>query len=355
MKINDYFGKNNNFNLLRFIAASTVLYQHSYPLFNHSPHGSYLANIVNAVAVFFIISGFLITKSWCDKPEIFFYLKNRFLRIVPGLFVCLLFTILIIGPVCTKLSLAEYFSQKGTYRYLLKNITFNVRYSLPGVFEENPYKDAVNGSLWTLPVEVFCYLGVMVFSFRRFFTIKYLLSIVTIFVISYYLYVVNNPDSLLLYSVPQFLKWQSSLLCVCNFLVGANFFLYADKIKLKKSFALIALGCYLYPTSNAEFAIFSQFIALPYLIFYLAFCVDFQPSFLKNFGKKYDLSYGIYIYAFPVQQAVMHFLSSHINLSVFFVLSYFITAILAFLSFTIIEKPCLRFKTNKIWGIKFNE
>jgi peptidoglycan/LPS O-acetylase OafA/YrhL len=339
----------NNFNILRFIAASTVLYQHSYPLYGSSS-GSYFAGIVNAVAVFFVISGFLITKSWQNRLDIPRYLKSRFFRIVPGLFVCLLFTILVIGPICTSFSLKEYFSERETYRYFLRNITFNARFFLPGVFDDNPYQRAVNGSLWTLPIEVFCYLGVVGFGLLNIFRKKHILPIITVLIIACYFCILRNPDPSFLHYVPKFLKARYSLLYVGHFLVGANFFLYYKEIKpqLKQSYALLALGLYLYPNSNEYLKIITQFIAFPYLVIYLAFCINFKFSFLRNFGNKYDLSYGMYIYAFVVQQTIMHFFASKITLPMFFISAYFITSILAFLSFVIVEKPFLRLKHYEI-------
>jgi len=338
MKLAQDSNKSNNLNLLRFIAASTVLYQHSYPL-SGLPQISYFADLVKAVAVFFIISGFLITKSWC-KSKSFHYVQHRFLRIVPGLFVCLLFTVCILGPICTKLATSEYFSNKETHGYLVKNILFNVQYYLPGVFENNPYKAAVNGSLWTLPIEVFCYIGVALFGLIKLLQKRHFVVLITILIIIDFYYVTTKPDALLVQNLPSFLTKINSLRCVIYFLIGAIFFLYSDKISLKKLPILLTGLIYLWLPNND----YVGFLCLPYLVFYLAFGFKFKNDFLKDFGKKYDLSYGIYIYAFPIQQTIMHFFASQITLPVFFIFSYLITLILAFFSFVIVEKPCLNLK-----------
>jgi peptidoglycan/LPS O-acetylase OafA/YrhL len=113
------------------------------------------------VYIFFIISGYLITKSWLRAARLAHYLRNRLLRILPGLFAVVLFSVFTLGPVASTLSTAHHFDDDGTWRYLL-NMALRPVYVLPGVFEVLPHPRSVNGSLWTLPVEFFCYLIVPV-------------------------------------------------------------------------------------------------------------------------------------------------------------------------------------------------
>lgn len=153
--------QNNNFDLLRFIGAALVLFGHSFvflgrpePLaFGWLPYGPL------GVYMFFTISGFLIVKSWNYDPCWYRFLARRALRIFPALAVCILLTLFVLGPALTTVSLTDYFRNPATYLYLLNVILLPI-YSLPGVFADNTFPNAVNGSLWSLPLEFALYLSV---------------------------------------------------------------------------------------------------------------------------------------------------------------------------------------------------
>lgn len=141
----------DNFVAIRLIAAILVVFGHSFPL-TGTVGPEYLGNPTStmAVKVFFVISGYLISESWLRDPNLGRYLQRRALRIFPALIVMCLLTIVIIGPVLTRLSTKEYITSAGTWRYL-QNVFLHPNYALPGIFEQNIYPNAVNGSLWTLP------------------------------------------------------------------------------------------------------------------------------------------------------------------------------------------------------------
>ena len=108
--------------------------------------------------MFFAMSGFLIAKSWSDLPRLVPFAVKRALRILPALVVAVSVTVFVIGPLFTTLPLTSYFSDPVTWLYLVRcSLLITFFGTLPGVFEDNPYPDAVNGSLWTLPVEACCY------------------------------------------------------------------------------------------------------------------------------------------------------------------------------------------------------
>jgi peptidoglycan/LPS O-acetylase OafA/YrhL len=133
--------RDNNFDFLRQFAAFCVIVGHSQSLVS-----------TFGVQIFFAVSGFLVTESWLRGPKIGSFLKKRTSRIFPGLMVCILLTALVMGPLLTRLPVGEYFDHPGTLLYL-KNIFLSPVYFLPGLFEGNTYPNAVNGSLWSLPVE----------------------------------------------------------------------------------------------------------------------------------------------------------------------------------------------------------
>lgn len=148
----------DNFAAIRLLAALVVVFGHSFPLTGSEGPG-YLGSPAStlAVKIFFVISGYMISESWLRDPHIGRYLRRRALRIFPALFVLCLFSVLVVGPALTSADLATYLSHHGTWNYLT-NIALYPNYSLPGVFEGNIYPSAVNGSLWTLPIEFSMYL-----------------------------------------------------------------------------------------------------------------------------------------------------------------------------------------------------
>ena len=156
--------KNNNFNLIRMVAALSVLLAHSFALTGESTNKfAQVAGVSSGIAVdiFFITSGFLVTASLISRQSVSDFFWARFLRIYPALWVMLILTVFGLGVFFTSLSVHAYLSNSSTYNYfykcgiLISGITFN----LPGVFKFNPFKYAVNGSLWSLPYEVKCYMS----------------------------------------------------------------------------------------------------------------------------------------------------------------------------------------------------
>lgn len=162
--IGDYLnGKQNNFDFLRFLAATLVIVSHSFPLTGfreiavlHNTLGGH------GVFIFFLISGFLITRSYLASNNVFLFFKARLLRIFPALIVVILLTIFVLGPAVTSIPLDQYFANKSTYQMLNNILLHSISYKLPGVFEQNPYKYSVNGSLWTLKYEFTFYIFVAV-------------------------------------------------------------------------------------------------------------------------------------------------------------------------------------------------
>jgi len=155
----------NNFDFLRLSAAILVVFSHCYPLAGRSAEEPIL-NFLGyetgggvAVAVFFTISGYLISASWLKGRSPLDYLIKRVMRIFPGLLVAVLLSILL-GAFLTPLKLRDYLSHELTLNYL-SNIWLHIHYHLPQIFAENPHPHAINGSLWTLPIEFFLYIVVL--------------------------------------------------------------------------------------------------------------------------------------------------------------------------------------------------
>ena len=150
----------NNFDFVRLVAASMVLYSHHFILAGR-PEEPKVFGIISfghlAVVMFFSLSGYLVTQSWQSDPHIFRFAMRRILRIWPALAAAVIFCALILGPLVTSSPLIDYFENGGTWSYF-KNLIIPRAFHLPGVFENNPYPLSVNGSLWTIPIEVLCYM-----------------------------------------------------------------------------------------------------------------------------------------------------------------------------------------------------
>src|SRR5579872_3953443 len=169
MQAEKALGRQNNFNLLRILAAIAVLISHAYPIAFGERTPEPLEPILGfslgtlAVLTFFAISGYFISQSFNNKRGLVEFAIARVLRIYPGLFVVLLLTVVILGPMFTKAGLAEYFFNRDTVLYIPHNLRlWPLQYELPGVFGENPTPRVINGSLWSLAYEVACYFVVAV-------------------------------------------------------------------------------------------------------------------------------------------------------------------------------------------------
>lgn len=339
----------NNFDVIRFIAASFVIITHSYSLSGLSQK-DWLYQITNGsilfshlgVAIFFVISGYLITQSAISAKNWKGFLWKRLLRLIPGLSVALLFCALIIGPIFTSLNLHNYFVNSSTYRFLLSDFIYVRNYSLPGVFSNNPV-DAVNGSLWTLAYEFTLYILVL-FSLligilkKRVFLIFILMLFFGIRIYlgdKYFIYNYASPLTLNL-NIMFVFEWSF------YFLSGMIFFLFKDKKLLDYRIAILLILIYSIFSFIGEKEILDilNYLLIPYLVFYFAFI----PGKLNNFSKYGDFSYGLYIYAFPIQQSIIYLFQNQISVGLLIILSLLSTIPFAILSWHFIEKKALLYK-----------
>ena len=164
----------NSFDLLRLFAAFAVVWGHACDLSGHLAADP-IARFTGVgglgslgVSVFFAISGFLVVGSFVRRPNLLSYAAARGLRLIPALAVVVLASALVIGPFVTRSPLGAYFASPQTWLYPIRNVLIlPVAYQLPGVFAGNPYPDAVNGSLWTLRLEVGFYAITALLGWRR--------------------------------------------------------------------------------------------------------------------------------------------------------------------------------------------
>ncbi len=325
-------GRDNNLNLIRMVAATAVLVSHAWPLTlgkgvaEPGIAGHSLGRI--AVFVFFIISGFLITASFERTDSLFRFFSARFLRLMPGLVVSLVFVALAIGPLVTNLSLHDYLVDPGTWTYVSSGtLLYAPQFKLPGVFVDNPVQ-GLNGSIWTLNYEVMCYgmvflLGVagMLGRIRLgLFAGGYLAFCVAVATSG--LELPYKIDRLVYLSVP--------------FVVGMAAWAWRDRIPLSLPFVAASLVAAALLQATA-FAYLSFILALAYVSFWLAFVPD---GWIRRYNRLGDYSYGMYIYAYAMQGLIV-FLVGGTSIALHVTMAFPVTLILAVLSWRYVEAPSL--------------
>lgn len=326
----------NNFDFIRIMAALAVLYSHHFALLGR-PEPSFLnINTLGgaAVSVFFSISGYLVVNSWYNDPHLVRFALKRVLRIWPGLIAVVLITAFFWGPMLSSLNLKEYFSQSSTFEYT-GWIWLQESYLLAGVYEDNHFKNVMNGSLWTIPLEVKCYLVLGILGFLGVLKSKRIFLLLIAFYLIIFLFKYN----------PDFSGKNNFLLKLgAYFSIGIALSL-TEKIWLKNklilafsSFAILFVlqKFNLYQTSGLFF--------IPVLV--IVFGVSETPV-ISSFGKYGDPSYGIYLYAFPIQQYfIMNMLpEADFYLSMFY--ACVVTLIVAYVSWHVIEKNALKLKPKR--------
>jgi peptidoglycan/LPS O-acetylase OafA/YrhL len=245
-----------------------------------------------AVKIFFFLSGLVVTNSLLHKRNVLQFLVARFFRIWPALLFVTLGCALLLGPSATALPLGDYFHQVQTYWYVVDNLMLRTDYHLPGVFLTNPHKGIVNGSLWTLPHEVGAYLALLGLFVVGVFRLRVLaLGVFVLLLVNPLL-----PERLLFaWRTPQF---EVDLLVPC-FAMGAVLALYKERISVGLG-AVVGLALLWWLLRSSTYSFYFFYAALFSGILYLS-----GTRTLLRFKPRSDLSYGVYLWGFPVQQTLL--------------------------------------------------
>jgi peptidoglycan/LPS O-acetylase OafA/YrhL len=338
----------NNLNLIRLAAALLVLFSHSFPLTNSvEPIGHYIGCYGDggslAVSAFFVVSGLLVTRSVLERGAMA-YVVSRFLRIFPALCVVVLFQIFIVGPVFTTLPLGQYFSSPVTWDYICNVFVFNIRFPLPGVFAGLP-NQGVNGSLWTLPLEAACYLILpflaMVGLLRQYFVLAVLAATASLFFFSVQFLGLSwvNQGPVILSSVTMYPFLKFALF----FVIGGTFWIHRGAIPMNGGLAVCCLAL-LYAGSWSYLSQAVLYLTLPYLVVYAAVARPIAIAAMSRIG---DISYGTYLYAFPIQQSIVQLTKGKIGPLTLFLIATPIVLLAARLSFVLVERPVLQFRRRQ--------
>ena len=321
------------------LAQATMTVEHA--AITGNPNVHQLAGLgrpitLSYLPMFFALSGFLVTGSALRTGRLVPFLGLRVLRLLPALFVEVTLSAIILGGIFTQLPLSQYYASPMFWSYFL-NIIGDIHFFLPEVFTNNN-TNVVNSNLWTLPFELQCYI-VMSFMIvtgviyrRKFLSIVFVAS--TFILI--YASIVEGFQV-----VPAQVEGP---VLVYYFIVGVLMFLWRDKLVFHEGLFLVSVGlCYVLMMSPKTVFIY------PILLTYITVFIGLFPFPKFSLIKSGDYSYGIYLYGFPVTQALfagslLLGFSLQRNVAVFAPLAVLATAAFAALSWHGVEKHCLKLK-----------
>lgn len=332
----------NNFNFLRLFFSSAVIISHSFPLTGNK---EWFAQITNdqldlgsfSVNVFFIVSGYLIFNSLMYSSSTQNFVWKRVLRLLPALFVVLFLTLFAISLVYAGKSI---FTEPSFYTYLPNNLTlFNAQFIVRGVFENNPYPNTINGSLWSLCYEFTMYI-IIVFLFparKNKILTGILLSI--LYLSFLYGYFLGLPEfiNILIKSI----NLDPLLFCKLGiFFFAGSILSFFPLEKIKKNYLSMCLTLLLVIAIYYNRYIIASFVFLPILIILIGTSYSHYLEYIPS--KIGDISYGTYIYGFLVQQVLMNYFN--LNPLGLMLISLPITYLFAYYSWQLIESTTLRYK-----------
>jgi len=336
--------RHNNFDTLRLIAATAVIFSHAFLLATGQQDteplmvltgGQTILGVVG-VFVFFVISGYLVTQSWERGPSLRRFALKRALRIYPGLAACILVLTFGLGPIVSSLPLGDYLSSYGTYDFLVANLLLHVDHnSLPDVwFTGRDLGHILDGPLWSLPVEVAMYVMVAALGATRLLRVPVLLGLMAVGLCAIHV------------DTSQWREWDftgSVLWLLAFFVIGMLLQQLPRERALDGRVALLALAGLIASVPLHAFILLFPLCG-GYLVIYLALHPALPVLPAARFG---DLSYGLYIYGWPVEQTVLYLRPAATWWEVFLI-AYPASAVVAFLSWHLVEKRALRLKPRAL-------
>jgi peptidoglycan/LPS O-acetylase OafA/YrhL len=327
--------RNNSLNALRLGLATAVIVSHAWPLggFADDPELGDMSPGGWAVAGFFAISGYLIASSR-TRASMGSFLWRRFLRIFPGLWVCLLFTAVVFVPIAAAREGGSPIVPVGPrVSWLVSNgLLVPDHYGIAGTLAHTPYEGVWNGSLWTLLYEVGCYLllGLMLsLAVVR----RHPQVVGLAFLVAVALTVIDEKITPLPSHRVATAAWLATF-----FLAGSLAYLYAHRIPMHWALG-VGAGAILVVAAVFDDARVSAALPLAYLCLWLGVVLPFQ-----RVGRVNDISYGVYIYAFPVQQLLALYGAQTVGLAGFVILSIVATLPFAAASWLLVERHAMRLK-----------
>ena len=339
--------RNNSLNLLRLIFASFVLIAHSFGVLsvqNNLP-GPINCILWLAVPCFFVVSGYLITAS-AIKNDFKTFFKKRFARIYPAYFVCLIMIVILFAPIAYVLqfnTLDGYLTQNPSpLKFLILNLPLFLINPKIGLTLTAINGGSWNGSIWTLIFEFGCYIAIalivkLIVQFRKDKLVKIIFGIYLLLIFTSLFY--PRPEGIAQRNIFDLFAVAINLFSI--FLGGSIIYLIKDKLVFNKKLLSLAIVFCILIMSTMHKHLANEICAIPmlYIILYISLKLK-SPKFIQE----NDISYGIYIYACPIQcliALIMVVYGCSVNIWIYNVVCFIVTSIFALFSWFIVEKPIL--------------
>ena len=333
--------KNNNFGFLRLLLATLVIVAHSAEILDQNRSREILTRIFGTITFgelaidgFFLISGYLILKSYLSSTNVKSYLLKRFLRIYPGFIVASLFCIFVLIPLSGEMQLIINTPLKDWVSTLLRLFTLET----PQV--PNTQYPTLNGAMWSIWLEFVCYLCIPIVYITKFNKPK-IYCILAVLMMLIFLFTQISGKNIWLPYVRLDMHHTSRLMFA--FLIGGLFYLLRDKVVWSKQLTITSILLLLISLNFKNFAEIGLMTFGAYLLF--NFALNYKNKFLNSIGSKVDISYGVYLYAWPVQIYVIKYYPQ-INLYMLMLVTLIAASILGYVSWTFVEKPFMQLKGN---------
>jgi len=332
MPVVDPASRSNNFNLLRLILASLVLLSHAPELIDGDRHRELATRLYHiwsfgelAVNGFFLLSGYLIARSWDHEPKFWSYLLKRVRRIVPGFIVASLVSCLIIAPFGTN---PNYWRDFRIGPFLAGMLLLQMPW-VPDAFPGQHYVD-INGALWTISYEFACYMGLAFLGLLGLFRHRPAVLLLAIAMIAWQLADARA-------WIPPSLGGGHIHRLAAFFLVGTTYYLYRERVQFNRVGVLIAALI----LSLAMFRFASGTLLLPWLGGYLLLAAAFaRPVPGTSLVRRVDVSYGNYLYGWPIQQMIISQWMD-INPWLLFAISLALSLLAGWFSWHLVEGPAM--------------
>ena len=339
----------NSFGVIRLAMALAVLVSHSYWFTTGSKLADPLVRFTghsigeHAVQVFFFLSGILVAQSLLRSRSLLNFVVARALRIFPALVVCVLLTALVLGPLFSDLPLTKYVTDGRLASYIVKTLLLVTGSApLPGLFTDQALPDVVNVSLWTLKYEVLCYIGLgvvgtlgLVNERLRGLTTAVLIAMVA-------LVFIGQPKPLDTYTAIDNLRYFA-----LYFYAGVCAYLLRDRIRI--TWVLLAPLAILYVSMiGSRFGELTCCIFIGYATLWAA---TFTFGRLRTFTNDNDYSYGVYIFAGPIQQLVVSLLPDY-GATAVSLHAVSIALPLAVFSWELVERPAIGLRNTVVLWIE---
>jgi len=323
------------FDGLRLVGALSVMFSHAYYIARGSEDTEPLVRLlgdgnilgVYGVYTFFIISGFLLTRSLSARPDPIVYAVNRTLRLLPGFLGCVLVVAVVIGPLFSTVTLGEYWARPETWRYISKSVRVLEDGWLPAIYPHNGVTaEMVNGSLWSLRYEALSYVFLLVLwqVFGRSGWVAAVVAVLAVLTFSWS--AANERLPGIAYTLPYFsggvvLAWIRS------------------RYRLDSRVAVLCgLGLVASAVAGVQMVAFAVFGA--YIVVYLGERDNLASRLTQRIG---DCSYGIYLYGWPAEQMVKHWTGTTRPL-LLLALAVPLAFVLAYASSRLVELPAMRLR-----------